>query len=284
MNNDEKELMLDLLCKQATYGLDEQETNVLEGMEYRAADADSIELTVAALGMIDLDTKEEMPAHLHSKILAGAGNFFAAQQNAVPDTADVIAPPVREIVLNETPTARPWFAWLGWAAAAAACVALAVNIFLPKTGSNVAVSPQISTPTPERKLGPAEQRQQLVNSPGQVLTVQLGKGTVKEIADVSGDIVWSDEKQAGYIRVKGLPKNDISKETYQLWIFDETQDPKTPIDGGTFDISSDGEVIIPIDARLKAKNPSLFAVTIEKPGGVVVSDRGRIAALAKRET
>ncbi len=284
MNNDEKEMMLDLLCKQATHGLDEREAKELERMEYRAADAESIELTVAALGLIDLDTKEEMPAHLHAKILAGAENFFAAQQYAVSDTADVIAPPVREIVLNDAATARPWFAWLGWAVAAAACVVLAVNIFLPKTGSNFAVNPPIPTPTPERKLGPAEQRQQLVNSPGQVLTVQLGKGTVKEIADVSGDIVWSDEKQAGYIRVKGLPKNDISKETYQLWIFDETQDPKTPIDGGTFDINSDGEVIIPIDAKLKAKNPSLFAVTIEKPGGVVVSGRGRIAALAKRET
>ena len=49
-------------------------------------------------------------------------------------------------------------------------------------------------------------------------------------------------------------------------------------------IDSDGETIIKIDARLKAKNPSLFAVTIEKAGGVVVSGRGRIAALAKRET
>ena len=116
---------------------------------------------------------------------------------------------------------------------------------------------------------------------------QWGKGNVPGIADVSGDVVWSDEKQAGYVRVKGLPKNDVSKETYQLWIFDETQDPKTPIDGGTFNIDSDGETIIEIDARLKAKNPSLFAVTIEKPGGVVVSGRGRIAALAtppKRET
>jgi anti-sigma-K factor RskA len=116
------------------------------------------------------------------------------------------------------------------------------------------------------------------------LMAKLGKGTVKEISDVVGDIVWSDEKQDGYIRVKGLPKNDVSKETYQLWIFDENQDPKTPIDGGTFDINADGEVIIPIDAKLKTKNPKMFAVTIEKAGGVVVSTRGKIAALAKLET
>jgi len=78
--------------------------------------------------------------------------------------------------------------------------------------------------------------------------------------------------------------NDTTKETYQLWIFDKTQDPATPIDGGTFDIKSGGEVVIPVNAKLKAKGPQMFAITIEKPGGVVVSKRGKIAALAKVET
>jgi len=109
---------------------------------------------------------------------------------------------------------------------------------------------------------------------------QWGKGNVKEMEAVSGDVVWSDQKQSGYMRLKGLARNDVSKETYQLWIFDESQDAKTPIDGGTFDVNADGEVIIPIDAKLKARNPSAFAITIEKPGGVVVSDRKRVAALA----
>ena len=86
------------------------------------------------------------------------------------------------------------------------------------------------------------------------------------------------------MRFRGLPKNDGSKETYQLWIFDKTQKKETPIDGGTFDVTTDGEVIIPINAKLKAQGPALFAITIEKPGGVVVSDRKKLAALAKVET
>jgi hypothetical protein len=49
-------------------------------------------------------------------------------------------------------------------------------------------------------------------------------------------------------------------------------------------VNSNGEVVIPINARLKAKSPHLFAVTIEKPGGVVVSKREKIAAVAKVET
>jgi hypothetical protein len=83
------------------------------------------------------------------------------------------------------------------------------------------------------------------------------------------------------MRFQGLPANDKRIATYQLWIFDETQDEKTPIDGGTFDISDSGEVIIPINAKLRARNPKLFAVTVEKPGGVVVSKREKVAALAK---
>ncbi|HRH44728.1 MAG TPA: hypothetical protein PKY82_24030, partial [Pyrinomonadaceae bacterium] len=69
-----------------------------------------------------------------------------------------------------------------------------------------------------------------------------------------------------------------------LWIFDETQSEKTPIDGGVFDIKENGEVLIPIKANLKFKNPKLFAITREKPGGVMVSDRQRIAAIAKVTT
>jgi anti-sigma-K factor RskA len=102
---------------------------------------------------------------------------------------------------------------------------------------------------------------------------------MKELA-VAGDVVWSDAKQEGYMRFTNLPKNDASVSTYQLWIFDETQSDKTPIDGGTFDVNADGEVIIPIDAKLKARGAKAFAITVEKPGGVVVSDRKKIPTLA----
>ncbi len=276
MNEDREEIMLDLLCKQAVYGLNEEETQQLEQLEYTSTENESIELTIAALGLIDLNTKDEMPPHLQSKILANAENFFAAQNVAAPSFERVTETSAREIVLTETSERKPWFAWLGWAAAATACVVLAINLYSTRTDRQVV---QVPTPTPtqEEKLDPVRQRQRLIES-GPVLTAQLGKGTVG--FDVSGDVVWSDEKQAGFVRVKGLPKNDVSKETYQLWIVDENQDPKTPIDGGTFDISSDGEVIIQIDAKLKAKNPKAFAVTIEKPGGVVVSKQEKVAALA----
>jgi anti-sigma-K factor RskA len=65
-----------------------------------------------------------------------------------------------------------------------------------------------------------------------------------------------------------------------LWIFDPERDEK-PIDGGVFDVDKEGEVLIPIHAKLPVGKPTLFAITVEKPGGVVVSDRSRLPLLAK---
>ena len=100
-----------------------------------------------------------------------------------------------------------------------------------------------------------------------------------KIENLEGEVIWSDEKQEGYMKFKGLPVNDDSKEQYQLWIFENAKLEEHPKDGGVFDVTKDGEVIIPIDAKLKVSSPKAFAVTIEKPGGVVVSGREKIPAL-----
>ena len=126
-------------------------------------------------------------------------------------------------------------------------------------------------------------RQSLIMSAPDLARAILGPGKMGDVKP-TGDIVWSDSRQEGYVRVSGLPKNDPTKETYQLWLVAENQDPKTPVDGGTFDIGSDGEVVIPISAKVKAINPQVFAITIEKPGGVPVSKQEKVPAVAKRET
>jgi anti-sigma-K factor RskA len=130
----------------------------------------------------------------------------------------------------------------------------------------------------------AEQRRIMMDSSPDMIKASLAKGNVSEISEVSGDVVWSDANQTGYLRLRGLPVNDKTKQQYQLWIFDETQPKKTPIDGGVFDVNENGEVILPVNAKLKARKPYQFAITIEKPGGVVVSDDKYIAALGRVET
>lgn len=108
------------------------------------------------------------------------------------------------------------------------------------------------------------------------------KGTEDAAAagGVGGDVVWSHAAQRGYMRFSGLAANDPDVEQYQLWIFDETRPEATPVDGGVFDVPSEGEVVVPIRPALNVGKAHLFAVTVEKAGGVVVSDRSRIAVLA----
>ena len=268
MSSEDKEKMLDLLCDKFVYGLSEDEQRRLEEQGFDPKEADSIEQTVAALSLAGLDTEAEMPEGLRAKIAKNADVYIPANKTE----SDAL--PQREIVVDGG--TRSWFGWLGWAAAAAASIALVISLVVPRGEYRVGPPP---TPTPEERPDIRQQRQRLMASAG-VIKAELKGGNMTETAKISGDVVWSDAEQAGYVRLNGLPVNDKAKETYQLWIYDETQDKKTPIDGGVFDITSQGEVIIPIDAKLKAKNPSTFAITVEKPGGVVVSKGEKVAALA----
>ncbi|MBX7056207.1 MAG: anti-sigma factor [Pyrinomonadaceae bacterium] len=280
MNKEIQESLIDLHLQRAVFGLDADEKQTFESL---LADAgvgldDSFDLAAAAVGLIDLQIDEPLPPHLQARVIASADEYFAstAAENETVDEDDF------QKVLTFEPK-RSW-SWLGWAFAAVACVALAANIWVTRIAPAEVAGP---TKTPEKtpvKLTPEQELAQLLASQASLVKANFGVGNVKELKDVGGDVVWSDEKQTGFMRLRGLPVNDKTKETYQLWIFDKTQDKATPIDGGTFDVDKNGEVIVPIDAKLKALGPELFAITIEKPGGVVVSKREKIAALAKVET
>jgi hypothetical protein len=106
---------------------------------------------------------------------------------------------------------------------------------------------------------------------------------------VSGDIVWNADQQRGYMRFKGLAPNDPRLQQYQLWIFDKGREGEFPVDGGVFDISAaskdpaTGDLVVPIAPKLAVRDPALFAVTIEMPGGVVVTKKERLLLLAKAD-
>jgi hypothetical protein len=215
MSDEEKEKVLDLLCDKFVYGLTDEEATELDRLGYDPAEADSIEMTVAALALVDLDGEAPMPASLRARLAGDADTFFGAEKEE--------AATHREIVPDRG-SGRPWFGWLGWAVAGAACIALAVSLFIPRGTEQRAGQP---TPTPEQRLSPAQERQQLMASSPELIRAEWAPGKMENI-DVSGDVVWSDAKQAGYMRLKGLPKNDPAKETYQLWIVEEARDRKHP--------------------------------------------------------
>ena len=113
----------------------------------------------------------------------------------------------------------------------------------------------------------------------------LTSGAPPEIRGVTGEVVWSDSAQKGFLKLTGMPANDPTKEQYQLWIVDGTRGLGQRISGAVFDIPKDvvaakGEVIVPIDPQLHVNKAAVFAVTIEKTGGVWVSDMTRRAVIA----
>jgi hypothetical protein len=285
MTDNKKERMLDLLMDEVLFGLDEKERNELRELEKlfpELRNDNSLELTASAIGFSNLPI-EPLPDHLREKILAGANNFFAGEKasNVLPFETQKSRPEdstagedVQKTFAFEPK--RPWTQWLGWAFAGLACLALAFSLWTNLQKPTVV---ERVVEVPPQVLTPLEQYNNLITS-----AKDLKKGVwinPKNEQEVLGEIVWSETEQKGFMKFKGLAATDAAKEDYQLWIFDETQDEKTPIDGGIFDVANNGEVLIPIDARLKFKNPKLFAVTKEKEGGVVVSDRQRLVAIAK---
>jgi len=272
MNEQTEERLLDLLCKRAVNGLTSEELKELQAVEQTvesSVDLNSLEMTAAAIAMSAVPASDALPDHLKAGILAKADEYFAAQNKANS--------PAVTTVREAGKSSIPIWGWLGWATAAAALIFLALNLYETRTVDRANVSP---TPIPlPQKPSPGTMREQLLASAPDIVKAEWGPGNVKGVESLAGDVVWSETRQEGYMRFSGLPKNDVSQYTYQLWIFDENQDPKTPIDGGIFDVNADGEIIVPINAKLRARGAKAFAITMEKPGGVMVSDRSKIVTL-----
>ena len=257
-----RERMLELQAERAIRGLSPADQAELDRLVERAGDDDGSLEQAAAAAHLALEAviggkgPRALPAALREKLIASGREHVARER---PRTA-------RD---GRGRRAPGWIGWSGWIAAAAAAV-IAVLAWLPREAG----------PTPAKSL--AELREELVAKEPDHVVATWKPGPDAQGKDVSGDLVWSPRAQKGFVRFRGLPKNDAAKAQYQLWIFDAKQDERYPIDAGVFDVdAASGEAIVRIDARLAVVDPKMFAVTIEKPGGVVVSAREHIVALAQ---
>ena len=280
MSNNMDERLLDLLCDKAVRGLTEAEERELAAL---AAGADgemevrSLELAAAAVMLAETEI-EPIPAHLEARILEGADRHFAALKDQ-----EAVEPSVRTVQPVESKPKRSFLDWFAWPVAAAASLALIFVVFYDQQRVNrlEAQLQQLQRPTPApAEPTMADKRDELIREARDLTRASWTKGNVKESEGISGEVVWSDEKQRGYMTFRGLPPNDPNREAYQLWIFEQADLEAHPKDGGVFNVAETGEVIVPIEAKLKTVNPKAFAITVEKPGGVVVSGRENIAALA----
>ena len=155
--------------------------------------------------------------------------------------------------------------WLGWPVAA--CLFVSVSL------------PSSDTPSPSPELTVAQKLEVLRDAPD---TQRLDFCPASDpYSQISGEVVWNDERQEGYMSLANLPVNDPTKNQYQLWIVDPKRD-EIPVDGGVFDIPVGSETaIIPIRNALQVSKPTVFVITLEQPGGVVKSKQEVVVALAE---
>ncbi|TVQ59217.1 MAG: anti-sigma factor [Phycisphaerales bacterium] len=265
--------LLELLADRATEGLDPAQTAELERLlrQTAAYSGDELDRAAAALASVYCSApgapgapSESMPDGVRAALEAQAktwrtGEGAARAAGARTAATPVFGEPSRDPNVAGRIGAGAGLAWM----AAAACLMLALLGWWPR----------IATTPPELPLD------RIAALPDAV-RIAWAPGPDETGAEVEGEVVWSNSAQSGYMTFRGLRPLDPSQNQYQLWIFDGSRELH-PVDGGVFDIDPrTGEARVRIDAKLPVGQPTLFAITVEPPGGVVVSDQTRIAAVA----
>jgi Anti-sigma-K factor rskA len=252
--------LVDLMVKEATEGLTADESRELQQLaaQLTSAERESIEATVAAVFVASAHGAHKMPTALRNRIVASAGVSPA-------DTAG------RVVSLQPAARISRGYSMAGWWAAAA-CLVLAIAGWWPRLVGDGTVQQVAQTPQQERL--------QLLES-GRALEASWSGDTA-----IAGDVVFDPVTQRGFLRFRGIPANDPRLAQYQLWIADAGRTQPEPVDGGVFNVTTDasGDIIIPFEAKLPVDKPAAFVVTLEQPGGVVVSKQERVMALAKVPT
>ncbi len=312
------EILMDLLVKQVTEGLSPAEQRELDVLDSPLSSAyvNDFERAAAAIALAGSAGAESLPPLLRARLerqaqaflasgAAGAAVAAGAGGNTTAAPGERSADRVVEFRTStpsdgaDRPRAGPpriaRSATAGWWAAAA-CLVLAVFGWL--RSPTPAVVPMASRPPTAPGLGPpieppaaptvpappptAAEERALLLARRDSLKIALGATKDPGAAGMSGDVVWNPVTHQGFLHFVGLRPNDPQLHQYQLWIFDGTRDQRYPVDGGVFDVpANQAEVVVPIRASLPVRTPKAFAVTIEKPGGVVVSGREHLVALGQ---
>lgn len=260
----------ELLADEAVFGLSSDEVNERETLANQHPDETALGFETAAaayyLAAAPLEV-ESMPLALRGSVSTRLASLTTAAD--VQSVEDVQPAPI-QVKADQPASSNRAPLWL-----AAMAASLLVGVLL---GSRPAGAPP----------APATTQQLLAAfsaNEAEGLTRVAWTATEDPNAEgATGEVIWSDTKQEGYMTFRGLASNDPTKEQYQLWIFDAERDDRYPVDGGVFNIPADAdEVVTKIDPKIMVNRAVMFAITIEKPGGTVVSDRSRLPLLAKVE-
>jgi hypothetical protein len=281
--------MVDLAIKQVTEGLSPAEQRALDAMDSELASTylRDLERAAAAVALAGSSGEEALPAALSARLERQAAEHFAsvskiADLGSARGAAAGQAGPPQSPGPFAAPARAARFGVYGWMAAAA-CLVLAIFGWerTPPAPPVAVEPPAVIVPPAVQPVAPtaAEERAALL-AKADSLKIPLAATKDPAAAGVTGDVVWDPDTQRGFLHFAGLAPNDPAMHQYQIWIFDAGRDKRYPVDGGVFDVPANaGEIVIPIRAQLMVRKPAAFAVTLEKPGGVVVSGREHVIVL-----
>jgi hypothetical protein len=253
----ERERLLDLLADRAVADLAPADAAELAALLARAGDEPGFEELIAGLVLAADDPAEgDMPASVRSGLQARGERLIGGA-------------PVARIGPESAGAGGGGGGFAGWVVAAAAVVLAAVGWLRPAAQPFVPAEPTI-----------AQRLEALEAEPDTVVIDLAGQGELAAAGN-AGEIVWNPRLQEGFLRLSALPSNDPTEAQYQLWIFDKTRDVYA-VDGGVFNVSlpATGEAVVPFEPRLGVGEAAAFAVTKERPGGVVVTDQSGLVLLA----
>lgn len=262
--------LLELLADRATEGLDEAAARELDRLlaQHPEVDPESIDRACAAAFLaMNGPEVEAMPASVRERVRQTAERRMGAAEAVGVGAGDGMPAPER-VPLRLPHPARPprGPVYAGWVVGAMAVV-LAAAGWWPRLGGAGGGA-----------TGIAAERQRMLTRDGVVRAGLIVPGRAEPVA---GDVVWDPAACRGCMRLDGcLPVNDPRVEQYQVWVFDAAGDERYPVHAGVFDVPRQGEVLVPIEPRLRVMEAVRIAVTVEKPGGVWVSDRSRVPLVA----
>ncbi len=249
------------------------------------------ELT-AALAAESMTAQDALPAASAARAIAAGEVIVPLKPSELLYTTVVVPPPpmvpsMSEATAQAMRPRRTLLAWGGWLAAAAM---LAVWVRGPSGVTSTADGPPVRSTSVAvgstaaslaASAAASSVRDSLMAVDPAVTRIAWAPTTDSTALGAGGDVVWSTRAQRGVMRLTGLRPNDARRWQYQLWIFDKARDQRYPVDGGVFDVPAGAtEIFVPINARVPVGEAVTFAVTVEAPGGVVVSTRERVALLA----
>ena len=254
-----RERAADVALHGDAFSLEEIELALELGIDLER-ETEALELAAAALAVAEIErdraaASATVPAALKARLAATAAVVVAPAP--IPLDAARAAAPARP-----TSHTREWLIAAASIALGAAVTAIVLN--RDPNGDGASRDPAQFVRTHPRA----------VHWPWQ------GTDDAHVVGEVRGEAYFDPDSEDGLLEIEGLAANDPRVEQYQLWIFDAERDERYPVDGGVFDIREPGRVVIPVKARLDVTRPVRFAITVERPGGAVVSER-RIALVAR---